>query len=89
MRCGSIENDNHSPMWCQFTVSIAYKKMLLKVAKIVLAIALSFTFTISLWKIIICVHESYFDEFNINAVDNWLEENDLGDYKQLFRDMGE
>lgn len=74
--------------WRQFTYSIAYR-MLLKIGKIVLAIILSFTFTISLWKIIICVHERYFDEFNINAVDNWLDENGLGDYKQLFRDMGE
>lgn len=63
--------------------------MLLKAGKIILALILSFTFTISLWKIIICVHEKYFDDFNINAVDNWLDENDLGDYKQLFRDKGE
>lgn len=64
-------------------------KMLQKVGKIVLAIILSFTFTISLWKVTICIHERFFDEFNAISVDNWLEENDLGDYKQLFRDMGE
>lgn len=74
--------------WRQSTASIAYR-MLLKASKIVLAIILSFTFTISLWKIIFLVHERYFDEFNANAVDSWLDENDLGDYKQLFRNMGE
>lgn len=72
--------------WQKFTSSIAYR-MLVKVAKIVLAIVLSFTFTFSLWKIIICIHERYFD--SVNAVDNWLDENGLSNYKQLYRDLGE
>lgn len=61
-------------------------RMLMRVAKIFLAIALSFTFTLSLWKIIICAHEKYFNEFD--AVDNWLDENSLGLYKGLFRELG-
>lgn len=74
--------------WRQFTVSVV-KRMLLKIGKIVLAIALSFTFTLSLWKLIICIHTNYFDDFNLHTVDNWLEQNDLGAYKKLFRDLGE
>ena len=74
--------------WRQF-VTIVVKRMLLKIGKIVLAIVLSFTFTFSLWKLIICIHTKYFDDFNSNTVDNWLEENELGAYKKLFRDLGE
>lgn len=61
--------------------------MLMRIAKIVLAITLSFSFTFSLWKIIICVHDRFFSD--LEAVDNWLEENSLGQYKVLFRDFGE
>jgi hypothetical protein len=60
--------------------------MLLRITKIVLAVALSFTFTFSLWKIIICFHEKYFNE--VDAVNSWLEESGLGSYKALFRDVG-
>lgn len=60
--------------------------MLLRVAKIVLAVALSFTFTFSLWKIIICVHDKYVDE--LEAVSTWLDENDLGQYRSLFQESG-
>lgn len=62
------------------------KTMLLRITKIVLAVALSFTFTFSLWKIIICFHEKYFNE--VDAVNSWLEESGLGSYKALFRDVG-
>lgn len=61
--------------------------MLVRIAKIILAITLSFCFTFSLWKIIICVHERYFSD--LEAVDNWLDESSLGQYKVLFRDFGE
>lgn len=74
--------------WRQF-VTIVVKRMLIKIGKIVLAIVLSFTFTFSLWKLIICIHTKYFDDFNSHTVDNWLEENELGTYKKLFRDLGE
>lgn len=60
--------------------------MLLRLAKIVLAIALSFTFTFSLWKLIISVHDKYVDE--LEAVSNWLDESNLAQYKSLFRDLG-
>jgi hypothetical protein len=60
--------------------------MLMRITKIILAIALSFTFTFSLWKIIICVHEKYFNE--ADAVNTWLEVNSLGSYKDLFRESG-
>lgn len=78
--------------WRQLITIVASSTMLLKikfVGKIVLAIFLSLTFTISLWKLIICAHEKLFDEFNGYAVDEWLEENNLGEYKELFRSMGE
>lgn len=78
--------------WRQLIAIVANSTMLLKikfVGKIVLAIFLSLTFTISLWKLIICAHEKLFDEFNGYAVDEWLEENNLGEYKELFRSMGE
>lgn len=74
--------------WQQF-VTIVVKRMLLKIGKIVLAIVLSFTFTFSLWKLIIFIHTKYFDDFNSHTVDNWLEQNELGAYKKLFRDLGE
>jgi hypothetical protein len=74
--------------WRQFFLLLAYR-MMLKIGKILLAILLSLTFTISLWKIILCVHTSYFDERNLHAVDNWLDANELGAYKKLFKDMGE
>jgi hypothetical protein len=61
--------------------------MLMRIAKIFLAIALSFTFTFSLWKIIICVHEKYINE--VDSVNAWLEEIGAGQYKALFRDQGE
>lgn len=60
--------------------------MLMGIAKLSLAIALSFTFTFSLWNIIICVHEKFFNE--LKAVDTWLEENHLGQYQKLFRNLG-
>lgn len=59
----------------------------MRIAKLSLALALSFTFTFSLWNIIICVHEKFFNE--LEAVDTWLEENNLGQYRKLFRDLGE
>jgi hypothetical protein len=61
--------------------------MLMRIAKIVLAITLSFCFSFSLWKIIICVHDRYFSD--LEAVDNWLVDNDLGQYRELFRRAGE
>lgn len=61
--------------------------MLLRIAKIVLALVLSFTFTFSLWKIIICFHEKYFDN-EVEAVERFLDDNQLGQYKLLFRELG-
>lgn len=62
--------------------------MLLKVGKVLLAIFLSLIFTISLWKFVICVYEKFTNEFMAYGVDEWLEENDLGQYSQLFKKMG-
>lgn len=60
--------------------------MPLRIAKIFLAVVLSFTFTFSLWKIIICFHEKYINE--VDEVNFWLEDNDLGQYKTLFGELG-
>lgn len=62
-------------------------KSLLRIAKLFLAIVLSFTFTFSLWKLIIFANDKYFTESD--AVGNWLDENSLGQYRNLFRDLGE
>lgn len=79
------------PMHWQQLITIVVYRMLLKISKIILAIILSLTFTISLWKIIICVHTKYFDDFDLNgdSVDTWLIQNELGAYRELFRNMGE
>lgn len=58
--------------------------MLLQFIKILIAIILSFMFTLSLTKLVLCFN-NYLDKFNF---DSWLDENDLGDYKFLFLDKG-
>lgn len=68
------------------SMSLPLSAMPLRIAKIFLAILLSFTFTFSLWKIIICFHEKYISE--IDEVNFWLEDNDLGQYKALFGELG-
>lgn len=72
---------------CGETIKFFQLTMLLRIAKIFLAIALSFTFTFSLWKIIISVHHKYFNE--VDDVNTWLEENNFLQYRQIFRDLGE
>lgn len=62
-------------------------KMLIRIGKIILAIALGCSFSFSLWKLIICLHERHFTD--LEAVDNWLEENRLESLKKVFRDHGE
>lgn len=57
------------------------------IAKIVLAIVLSFTFTFSLWKLILFANEKYFNE--LDAVSDWLDDSGLGHYRDLFRNLGE
>lgn len=61
--------------------------MLIRIGKIILAIALGCSFSFSLWKLIICMHERYFTD--LEAVDNWLEQNGLEQYRNVFRDLGE
>lgn len=59
--------------------------MLFHCVKILVAILLSFMFTISLGKVIICVWSDVY----INAeVEEWLDQNNLGKFKQLFKDKG-
>jgi hypothetical protein len=76
-----------------------------KSLKILVAIFLSLMFTISLAKLVICIYDDYYfneeENFTLfvedveqeeeanNQVDNWLTENDLGEYIKLFRDNGE
>lgn len=62
-------------------------KMLIRIGKIILAIALGCSFSFSLWKLIICMHDRYFTD--LEAVDNWLEQNGLEQYRKVFRDLGE
>lgn len=69
--------------------------MLIRVVKIAISLSVSFMFTISLFKLVLCIHNKYFNddslEFNggtSNEVDNWLKENGLGQYKDLFHANG-
>jgi hypothetical protein len=80
-------------------------KFMKKSLKILVAIFLSLMFTISLAKLVICIYDDYYfneeENFTLfvedveqeeeanNQVDNWLTENDLGEYIKLFRDNGE
>lgn len=59
--------------------------MLLQFIKILIAIILSFMFTLSLTKLVLCFNNYYLEKFNF---DSWLDENNLGDYKFLFLDKG-
>lgn len=59
--------------------------MLFHCAKILVAIVLSFMFTISLGKVIFC----FWSDVYIDAeVDEWLDQNNFGKFKQLFKDKG-
>lgn len=59
--------------------------MLFHCAKILVAVLLSFMFTISLGKVIICV---WSDVFIDAEVEEWLDQNNFGKFKQLFKDKG-
>jgi hypothetical protein len=68
--------------------------MIIRSFKIVVAIFLSFLFTISLCKIVLVVH-NFFTETRGNFatservyINDWLDDNGLGDYKELFREKG-
>lgn len=85
--------------------------MIVRCVKILLAVLLSLTFTISLAKLVLCVWSEWFIENSTDyeilygypplhrggpsrtssgsLVDEWLEQNQLGKYRQLFRDRGE
>lgn len=64
--------------------------MLLRIAKILVAIFLSLIFTISLLKLVICIHDEYYNDQNsdMGSVDTWLEQNNLGHYKEIFKAKG-
>ncbi|XP_050076858.1 apoptosis-resistant E3 ubiquitin protein ligase 1 isoform X4 [Anopheles maculipalpis] len=67
--------------------------MLVRCIKILVAVVLSLTFTISLSKLVLCIWNGWFnadaaDYETPTIVDEWLDHNQLGKYKQLFRDRG-
>ncbi|XP_062549284.1 apoptosis-resistant E3 ubiquitin protein ligase 1 isoform X2 [Armigeres subalbatus] len=81
--------------------------MIVRCVKILLAVVLSLTFTISLAKLVLCVWSEWFIENSADyeilhgypplrrggsrsssLVDEWLEQSQLGKYRQLFRDRG-
>ncbi|XP_021704031.1 apoptosis-resistant E3 ubiquitin protein ligase 1 isoform X1 [Aedes aegypti] len=83
--------------------------MIVRCVKILLAVVLSLTFTISLAKLVLYVWSEWFIENSADyeilhgypplrhgadgsrsgsLVDEWLEQNQLGKYRQLFRDRG-
>lgn len=61
---------------------------------ILIAITLSFMFTASMSQLVIAIWRELFN-FELNSatqweqIDNWLDESELGHYKQLFRERGE
>lgn len=63
--------------------------MIVRCVKILVAIILSLMFTLSLAKLVICLWDnldvSNSGRFDVN---NWLDQNDLGIYKDLFRQNG-
>lgn len=63
--------------------------MIVRFVKILVAIILSFMFTLSLAKLVICLWDNL-DVSNSGRldVDNWLDQNDLGKYKRQFLQMG-
>lgn len=65
-----------------------------KCFKLMIAIALSLMFTISLAKLILCIwnNNSLWDpEFGERRIDveEWLDSSGLGEYKDLFHEKGE
>jgi hypothetical protein len=69
--------------------------MLIRCFKISVAVCLSFLFTISLCKIVLVVHKFLNENQNkhstvseIELVNDWLDENGFGDYKELFLARG-
>ncbi|KFB39845.1 hypothetical protein ZHAS_00007217 [Anopheles sinensis] len=82
--------------------------MLVRCVKILVAVVLSLTFTISLSKLVLCVWNGWFNadaadyeifapfssgpashQRRVSIVDSWLDHNQLGKYKQLFRDRAQ
>lgn len=63
--------------------------MIVRFVKILVAIILSFMFTLSLAKLVICLWDNL-DVSNSGRldVDNWLDQNDLGKYKRQFLQKG-
>lgn len=59
--------------------------MLFHCAKILVAVILSLMFTISLGKVFICI---WSDVYIDAEVEEWLEQNNFGKFKQLFKDRG-
>uniref|UniRef100_A0A1A9VCC4 Uncharacterized protein n=1 Tax=Glossina austeni TaxID=7395 RepID=A0A1A9VCC4_GLOAU len=64
--------------------------MLIGVMKVLLSLILSLMFTVSLVNLVILIWSEYPTLFGSDAslttVNQWLEENNLTDYKQLFKD---
>lgn len=65
-----------------------------RVGIIIVAISLSFLFTASMSKLVLCVWRELFNYELSSAIqweqiDNWLDESELGQYKQLYREKGE
>ncbi|KAL1403960.1 hypothetical protein pipiens_019128 [Culex pipiens pipiens] len=84
--------------------------MIIRCVKILLAVVLSLTFTVSLAKLVLCVWTEVFIENSADyeivhgypgrsrshrnggggsLVDDWLDQNQLGKYRQLFRDQAQ
>lgn len=75
---------------------VLVKTMLISTMKVVVALILSFMFTVSLVKLVLLFWHEYptlllygfSSDPTLPTIDEWLEQNNLTDYKQLFRDKG-
>uniref|UniRef100_A0A1A9Z7Y7 Uncharacterized protein n=1 Tax=Glossina pallidipes TaxID=7398 RepID=A0A1A9Z7Y7_GLOPL len=66
--------------------------MLIGVMKVLLSLILSLMFTVSLVNLVILIWSEYpmlfGSDASLTTVNQWLEENNLTEYKQLFKDKG-
>lgn len=68
--------------------------MVLRLAKILVAVGLSLLFTISLAKLVLCIWNHHFADGGdgvddgVAAVEKWLDQHGLGKHKKLFAERG-
>ena len=88
--------NNHRLIIINAAVNLVKKSMLISTMKVIVALILSLMFTVSLIKLVLLFWHEYptlllygfGSDPALPTIDQWLEQNNLTDYKQLFRDKG-